>query len=70
MHKPQDAHSQSDQVDAHANDSDLQKGAVEGSPDGMGNENAEGALDEGGLPQDEVAIAQDRIGANVDESQG
>jgi hypothetical protein len=70
MHKPQDAHSQSDQVDAHADDSDLQKGAVEGSPDGMANENAEGALDEGGLPQDEVAIAQDRIGANVDETQG
>ena len=70
MNKPQDAHSRSGQVDAHADDSDLQKGAIEGAPDGMANENAEGALDEGGLPQDEVAIAQDRIGANVDETQG
>ena len=70
MHKPQAAHSQSNQVDAHADDSDLQKGAIEGAPDGMANENAEGALDESGLPLDEVAIAQDRIGANVDESQG
>ena len=65
-----DAHSQSDQVDAHAGDSDLEKGAIEGAPDGMANENAEGALDESGLPQDEVAIAQDVIGANVDETQG
>jgi hypothetical protein len=70
MTKLRDAHSHSDQVDAHAGDSDLQKGAIEGAPDGMANENAEGALDECGLPQDEVAIAQDRIGANVDESQG
>jgi hypothetical protein len=70
MHKPQDAHSHSSQVDAHADDSDLQKGAIEGAPDGMANENAEGALDESGLPQDEVAIAQDVLGANEDETQG
>ena len=70
MHKPQDAHSHSSQVDAHADDSDLQKGAIEGAPDGMANENAEGALDDSGLPQDEVAIAQDRIGANEDQTQG
>ena len=70
MTNPRDAHSHSDQVDAHADDSDLQKGAIEGGADGMANENAEGALDEGGLPQDEVAIAQDVIGANEDESQG
>jgi hypothetical protein len=49
-------------------DSDLQKGAVEG-PDGQGNPNAPG-LDENGLPNDEVAIAQDVLGANEDETQG
>ena len=67
MTKPQDP---SAQVDAHANDSDFHKGAIEGSPDGNANENAEGALDEGGLPKDEVAIAQDVIGANEDQTQG
>jgi hypothetical protein len=50
-------------------DSDLHKGAVEGPPDGLGNSNAPG-LDENGLPNDEVAIAQDVIGANEDETQG
>ena len=50
-------------------DSDLHKGAVEGLPDGQGNENAP-ALDENGLPNDEVAIAQDVLGANEDETQG
>jgi hypothetical protein len=50
-------------------DSDLHKGAVEGPPDGQGNSNAPG-LDENGLPNDEVAIAQDVLGANEDETQG
>ena len=50
-------------------DSDRQKGAVEGLPDGQGNPNAPG-LDENGLPNDEVAIAQDVLGANADETQG
>jgi hypothetical protein len=50
-------------------DSDLQKGAVEGGPDSQGNANAPG-LDENGLPNDEVAIAQDVLGANEDETQG
>jgi hypothetical protein len=50
-------------------DSDLKKGAVEGPPDGQGNQNAPG-LDENGLPNDEVAIAQDVLGANEDETQG
>jgi hypothetical protein len=53
-------------------DPDLKKGAVEGTtPDegGQGNPNAP-ALDESGLPDDPVAIAQDVVGANVDESQG
>ena len=57
------------QVDSHADDSDFHKGAIEG-PNGQGNENAEGALDEGGLPKDEVAIAQDVLGANEDQTQG
>lgn len=61
---------QTSQTDAHANDSDLRKGAVEGPPEGQGNANAEGALDDQGLPLDEVKIAQDRIGANEDNTQG
>lgn len=51
-------------------DQDLKKGAVEDGPNTLGNLNAEDALDEGGLPQDEVAIAQDVLGANEDETQG
>jgi len=51
-------------------DQDLTKGAVEDGPTTLGNENAEGSLDANGLPQDEVAIAQDVIGANEDETQG
>ena len=53
-------------------DPDLEKGAVEGPPDNMhvhGNPNAP-ALNEDGLPNDEVAIAQDVIGANEDETVG
>ena len=50
-------------------DSDLHKGAVEGSPDGNWNHNAP-ALSEEGLPNDEVAIAEDVIGANEDKTQG
>jgi hypothetical protein len=60
----------SHQIELHADDSDLHKGAVEGPPDGQGNVNAEGALDEDGWPRDEVAIAQDVIGANEDKTQG
>ena len=60
----------SQQVDLHSGDSDLKKGAVDDSPDSHGNENAEGALDENGLPRDEVAIAEDVIGANEDKTQG
>jgi hypothetical protein len=50
-------------------DSDLHKGAVEGPPDGHWNHNAP-ALDEDGMPNDEVAIAEDVLGANEDETQG
>lgn len=60
----------SEQLDLHVGDSDMAKGAVEGLPDGQGNENAPGALDDQGLPQDEVAIAEDVLGANEDQTQG
>ena len=50
-------------------DSDFHKGAVEGPGELQGNPNAP-ALDDRGLPNDEVAIAQDVIGANEDETQG
>jgi hypothetical protein len=50
-------------------DSDVHKGAVEGPPDGYANQSAPG-LDEYGLPNDEVLIAQDVLGANEDETQG
>jgi hypothetical protein len=55
-----------------APDPDLEKGAVEGPPSDQhthGNSNAPG-LDENGLPNDDVAIAQDVIGANEDETEG
>jgi hypothetical protein len=51
-------------------DQDLAKGAVEDGPNTLGNANAADALDEGGLPSDEVAIAQDVLGANEDQTQG
>ncbi len=60
----------SDQMQQHKDDSDFHKGAIEGQPDGQGNENAQGALDEQGLPRDKVAIAEDVIGANEDQTQG
>jgi hypothetical protein len=51
-------------------DSDIHKGAIEGPPGiGEGNPSAP-ALDEDGMPSDEVAIAQDVLGANEDETQG
>jgi hypothetical protein len=59
------------QETSRATDPDLAKGAVEGPPpdSAHGNPNAP-ALNEDGLPNDEVAIAEDVIGANEDESQG
>ena len=51
-------------------DQDLMKGAVEDGPNTLGNANASNALDEGGMPSDEVAIAEDVLGANEDETQG
>jgi len=53
-------------------DPDIEKGAVEGPPldfEEAGNPNAPG-LDENGLPNDDVAIAQDVLGANEDETEG
>jgi hypothetical protein len=50
----------------------MHKGAIEGdhptSP-GRGNTNAPG-LDDNGLPDDPVAITEDVVGANEDETQG
>jgi hypothetical protein len=48
------------------------KGAVEGdrpTDEQHYNPNGDG-LDDNGLPNDKVAVAEDVIGANVDESQG
>ena len=58
-----------DQRAAEPIDQDMRKGAVEDGPHTLGNANAP-ALDEFGLPNDEVAIAEDVLGANEDETQG
>ena len=55
-----------------AADPDLEKGATEGppgNPQDHGNANAPG-LDDQGMPNDEVAIAEDVLGANEDETEG
>jgi hypothetical protein len=54
-------------------DPDRVKGAVEGdrpTDKQHYNSNAPDALDDEGLPKDGVAIAEDVIGANEDETQG
>ncbi len=54
-------------------DPDLDKGAVEGdrpTDKQQGNLNAAHALDSNGLPKDRLAIAEDVIGANADQTQG
>ena len=54
-------------------DSDQYKGAVEGdrpTDKQNSNEHAPTALDSNGLPKDQVAIAEDVIGANEDGTQG
>jgi hypothetical protein len=54
-------------------DPDQDKGAVEGdrpTDRQQGNQNAAGALDADGLPKNRVAIAEDVIGANADQTQG
>jgi hypothetical protein len=58
-------------TEARPDDSDLHKGAVESDKperEGHANRNAP-ALGADGLPADPVAIAQDRIGANIDDSE-
>ena len=55
---------------ADANDQDLKKGAVEDGPNTLGNQNADTELDDAGHPLDQVAVAQDVLGANEDETQG
>jgi hypothetical protein len=53
-------------------DPDVHKGALEGDrPDQQQHGNPHGpGVNEDGLPNDPVAIAEDEIGANEDESQG
>jgi hypothetical protein len=53
-------------------DQDAHKGAVEGDkPDDKATGNPAGSgIDKQGLPNNPVATAQDKIGANDDESQG
>jgi hypothetical protein len=53
-------------------DPDAEKGAVEGDrPDQPQNANPHGpGVNDQGLPNDPVAIAEDALGANEDESQG
>jgi hypothetical protein len=50
-------------------DNDIHKGAMEEARPGPERSNHVG-LDENGLPNDAVAIAQDAIGARADKSQG
>ena len=54
------------------NDPDVHKGAIEGDKPGdeqIGNPHGDGINDDG-LPDDPVAIAEDVEGANADETQG
>ena len=56
----------------HQGDPDVHKGAIEGDrPDDeqLGNPHGDGVNDDG-LPDDPVAIAEDQIGANEDQTQG
>jgi len=53
-------------------DSDSHKGAIEGdrpTDEQIGNPHGPG-VDEEGLPDDPVATAEDKIGANEDETEG
>ena len=54
-------------------DQDESKGAVEGdrpTDKQQGNENADKPLGADGQPKDRIAIAEDVIGANADQTQG
>jgi len=50
-------------------DNDIHKGAMEEDRPGPERSSHPG-LDRNGLPNDPIAIAADRLGANVDNSQG
>ena len=53
-------------------DQDVHKGAIEGdrpTDEQQGNPHGDG-VDEQGLPDDPIASAEDKIGANEDETQG
>jgi hypothetical protein len=53
-------------------DQDVHKGAIEGDKPGdeqQGNRNGDG-VDANGLPNDPVATAEDKVGAENDKSQG
>jgi len=50
-------------------DNDIHKGATEDDRPASGQSNHPG-LDNNGMPNDPVAIAQDKLGANEDETQG
>lgn len=50
-------------------DHDLRKGAMEDDRPGPKRSSHPG-LDQNGMPSDAIAIAQDRLGARDDESQG
>jgi hypothetical protein len=56
-----------------SHDPDLHKGVIEGDrptdDPQMGNPNGDG-LNEDGLPDDPIAIAEDVLGANEDETEG
>jgi hypothetical protein len=56
----------------HQDDQDAHKGAIEGdrpTDEQFGNPHGPGVNDEG-LPSDPIATAEDKIGANEDESEG
>jgi hypothetical protein len=55
-----------------ADDQDVHKGAIEGdrpTDEQMGNPSGNG-VDENGMPDDPIATAQDKIGANEDGTEG
>ncbi|PYR07282.1 MAG: hypothetical protein DMF99_23340 [Acidobacteria bacterium] len=59
-------------ADKQQGDPDVHKGAIEGDrPDDeqLGNPHGDGINDDG-LPDDPLAIAEDEIGANEDQTQG
>ena len=55
-----------------SDDQDVHKGAIEGdrpTDEQMGNPSGNG-VDENGMPDDPIATAQDKIGANEDGAEG